>query len=384
MRNERPSARPGPLAGDPPASLPGSSARGRDPAPRGQKPSVCFFAQVSDRAILQTTEFYAQDLAILEDLGFDVRIATRWGEIPWGCDLYFVWWWSWAFLPLIKARLRGRPVLITGVVDRTIYRGRPWHERLIFRRNFAAADWNVVLSDCEYRWLLAESWPPHVSLVPLGVDVARYAMGSGPREEFCFTVCWMNRTNAVRKAMFELVAAIPLIRRERPDLRFRIAGSLEDGGPALQALARDLGVADAVEFLGRVGAAEKVRLMQTCQLYLQPSHFEGFGMAIAEALSCGAPVVTSPVGSVPEVVGDCGEYVDGTSPESIAAGVIRMARDPELRHRRSIAGRTRAEREFSLKRRRDDLAAIIEDLLRGRDPRRDEAPRRPQRPGDDP
>src|SRR5947199_9031529 len=91
---------------------------------RTRPKTVCFFAPVADRRVLETTEFYAQDLAILGGLGFDVRVATRWAEIPWGCDLYFVWWWSWAFLPLIKARLRGRPVLATGVIDQIIYRGR--------------------------------------------------------------------------------------------------------------------------------------------------------------------------------------------------------------------------------------------------------------------
>ncbi|HEX8199480.1 MAG TPA: glycosyltransferase [Isosphaeraceae bacterium] len=327
------------------------------------RPSVCFFARVRDRAVLRTTEFYAQDLAILGDLGFDVRVATRWGEIPWGCDLYYIWWWSWAFLPLIKARLGGRAAMITGVIDQMIYRAKPRWQRRILRANYAAADWNVVLSDGEFRWLREEFGGARSSYIPLGVDTALYAPGSGPREEFCLTVCWMKRSNAVRKSMFELIAAVPLILRERPGLRFRIAGGLEDGGPELQALARDLGVADAVEFLGRIGTAEKVRLMQTCQIYLQPTRFEGFGMAIAEAMSCGAPVVTSRAGAVPEVVGDCGEYVDGTDPRSIADGVLRLARDPQRRRTRALAARRRIEREFSVERRRGALAELLRDLL---------------------
>jgi glycosyltransferase involved in cell wall biosynthesis len=325
--------------------------------------SACFFAPVRDRSVLQTTEFYAQDLAILGDLGFDVHVATRWGEIPWGCDLYYIWWWSWAFLPLIKARLGRRPAVVTGVIDQMIYRTKPWWERRMFRANFAAADWNVVLSDCEYRWLREEFGGAHSSYIPLGVDTSLYAPGAGPRGDFCFTVCWMKRSNAVRKSMFELIAAIPLIRRERPELRFLIAGGLEDGGPELQARARDLGVADAVEFLGRVGTAEKIRLMQSCRIYLQPTRFEGFGMAIAEAMSCGAPVVTSAAGSVPELVGDCGVYVDGTDPRSIADGVIRLAGDPELLQRCSHAARARIGRDFSLERRRRALADLIPPLL---------------------
>jgi glycosyltransferase involved in cell wall biosynthesis len=221
----------------------------------------------------------------------------------------------------------------------------------------------VVISEYEYQWVLSEFGRSHVSFIPLGVDSARYAMGTSPREQFCLTVCWMKRSNATRKSMFELIAAIPLVRAEVPDLRFVIAGSLEDGGRELQNLARRLGVADAVEFPGRIGSAEKIRLMQTCQIYLQPTRFEGFGMAIAEAMSCGAPVVTSPVGSVPEVVGGCARFVDGTVPESIAEGVVRLSRDPQARGDLSLAARTRIEQEFSLERRREGLSAIIDRLL---------------------
>jgi glycosyltransferase involved in cell wall biosynthesis len=331
-----------------------------------RRETACFFARVRDRAVLETTEFYAQDLQILDRLGFETRVATRWGEIPWGCDLYFVWWWSWSFLPMIKARLRGRPVVVSGVIDQQLHSRRSRAQRWVFRRNFMAADWNVVISEHEYRWLAGEfGGPRNMSYIPLGVDSGRYSPGPQPRGDFCFTVCWMKRSNAVRKSMFELVRAVPLVRARVPGMRFLIAGSPEDGGPELQDLARRLGVGDAVEFLGRVGTAEKVRLMQTCQIYLQPTRFEGFGMALAEAMSCGAPVVTSPGGSVKEVVGECGVYVDGTSPESIAEGVVALAGDPGRRRELSAAGRRRVQKRFPLDRRYEAMAEVVDSVLAG-------------------
>src|SRR5437764_8405968 len=114
--------------------------------------SVCFFAPVRDPAVLQTTGFYAQDLAILRNLGFDVHVATRFTEIPWGCDLYFVWWWTWAFLPLLKAKARGRPVLVTGVLDCDSFASRPWTQRTLIRSGFSWASWNVIVSRYEYDW----------------------------------------------------------------------------------------------------------------------------------------------------------------------------------------------------------------------------------------
>jgi glycosyltransferase involved in cell wall biosynthesis len=321
--------------------------------------SVCFFAPVSDRSALQTTEFYAQDIQILRDLGFEPRIATRWREIPWHCDLYYVWWWTWAFLPLLKARLTGRPVLIAGVIDSELYPARRRLERALIRASFETANLNLLTSQVEHRWVLEQMSSKRAVHLPCAVDSDVYTPGTGPRADFCLTVCWMKRDNARRKCMFELIRAVPAIRAAVPGLRFRIAGDPQDAGTELAALARELGVADAVEFLGRIDKTEKIRLMQTCQIYVQPTRFEGFGLAIAEALSCGAPVVTSRAGAVPEVVGDFGEYVDGADPESIAAGVIRLARDPDLRLGRSRAGRERIEREFAIERRRRGIAAAI-------------------------
>jgi len=225
------------------------------------------------------------------------------------------------------------------------------------------ADWNVMVSEQEYRWILAELGVTKVSYIPHSVDSLKYSMSRSLREEFCFTVCWMKRPNAKRKCMFELISSIPLIRRVIPCLRFIIAGSFEDGHPELHALAVRLGVDDAVRFLGRISTEEKIRRMQTCQVYLQPTRYEGFGVAIAEAMSCGAPVVTSRVGAVPEVVGDCGQYVDGSDPDSIAAGVIRLAQDRELSEQRSVAGRKRIVELFSHDRRREGLASVIGQLL---------------------
>ena len=124
-----------------------------------KRQSVCFFTPVRDRGFLVTTEFYAQDIAILEELGYDIRIATRWGEIPWDCDLYFVWWWTWSFLPLLKAKLRRRPALLTGVVDYEQFARRPLLQRLMMIGNARAADWNAIGSEIEHRWFVTAMSP---------------------------------------------------------------------------------------------------------------------------------------------------------------------------------------------------------------------------------
>ena len=103
--------------------------------------------------------------------------------------------------------------------------------------------------------------------------------------------------------------------------------------------------------------------MQSCAVYVQPTRYEGFGVAILEAMSCGAPVVTSPVGAVPQVVGNCAELVDGESPSAIAMGVLRLLNEPGQRARLSRGGRLRAVAGFSYEQRKARLSKVIHDVL---------------------
>jgi glycosyltransferase involved in cell wall biosynthesis len=79
--------------------------------------------------------------------------------------------------------------------------------------------------------------------------------------------------------------------------------------------------------LGFVGESELVNLYHQARVFVMPSLYEGFGLPILEAMSCGCPVVTSKEGSLPEVAGDAALYVDAYSIESIAGGLQQVISD---------------------------------------------------------
>lgn len=328
------------------------------------KPSVCFFAKVQDRQTLERVEFYAQDIQILRDLGFDIQIAVTPAGIR-RADFYYVWWWTWAFFPLATAKVLRRPVLITGVFDTPSMQERSFLHRRLITGALKAADTNVFLSDDEMIEIPGTYKVTRPRMVPLSVDADVYRP-AGPRERFVLSIGWLEGGNAVRKGMPEIIRAAPLVRRTHPDVRFLIGGVKGSYYPILEALVREVGASSFVEFLGEVPKERKIDLMQRCQVYLQPSRREGFGLAILEAMSCGAPVVTCPVGAVPEVVGDAAVLVDGTSVEGIAAAVIGLLDDADRRRDVGLRARRRAETMFSYARRREGLAKVIAETLGGR------------------
>jgi glycosyltransferase involved in cell wall biosynthesis len=162
-----------------------------------------------------------------------------------------------------------------------------------------------------------------------------------------------------------VIAAAPIIHQRHPEVLIIIAGEKGTYYPVLQSMAKELGAEGYVEFPGIISMERKVELMQRCKVYLQPSRHEGFGLAILEAMSCGAPVVTCPVGAVPEVVGDAGLFAPANSPAEIAGAVTKLLNDPVLRKDLSRRARLRAESVFSFERRKQELGKIIDEVLAG-------------------
>jgi glycosyltransferase involved in cell wall biosynthesis len=331
---------------------------------------VCFYARVPSREILDTVNFYSQDLRALRELGHEVVIATRLREIPPNCDLYYAWWWSWAFVPYARARLARKPLIVTGVFDYDTaagagasYLGRPWHKRLVLRSMLALADANVFLSRYELDLIRRRFRPRNAFCVPCSVDVERYRSGTTPRGRFLLNVAWSGAVNGRRKCLPEILEAFPAIRSRHPDIRLVLAGRPGELHPTLVATAHRLQVADAIDFLGVIDEPAKIALMQTCAAYLQPTRGEGFGLAIAEAMACGAPVVTNGVGAVPEVVGPGARLLADPTPPAIAEATIQLLDNPAEAVALGARARQQIVANFAYPARRDGLAKVIASVL---------------------
>ncbi|MBF0456387.1 MAG: glycosyltransferase family 4 protein [Nitrospirae bacterium] len=117
----------------------------------------------------------------------------------------------------------------------------------------------------------------------------------------------------------------------------------------LRKLASDLHVEDKVVFLGRLSSAEIPSYYSIAHAAIYPSVAdETFGISIAEAMSCGVPVVAANVGGIPEVVTeDTGFLIPPGDAQAIAAAVNTLVMDEELRQRLGHAARHRVLGNFS-------------------------------------
>ena len=131
--------------------------------------------------------------------------------------------------------------------------------------------------------------------------------------------------------------------------RLLMVGDGPDASDAM-ALARSLGVGDAVAFLGEQDRV--VPLLSAADIFLLPSAQESFGLAALEAMACELPVVASRVGGLPEVVEDgvSGFLHDPADLEGMAQSALRLLTDEALRLRAAVRSRAIAERRYAVTR----------------------------------
>jgi len=129
-----------------------------------------------------------------------------------------------------------------------------------------------------------------------------------------------------------------------------------------------LKVQKSVEFdkriirLGFISQEDLVSLYNVAEVFAMPSIYEGFGLPILEAMSCGCPVITSKEGSLKEVAGDAAYYVNAYHVNSIASGINKVFSDQKLQEELSLKGLKQAEK-FSWKKTAEDTVRAYERIL---------------------
>jgi len=153
---------------------------------------------------------------------------------------------------------------------------------------------------------------------------------------------------------------LPYLIEAMAELRQHLPATLDVVGTgrqraALEQLATECGVADAVRFAGRVGDRELAQLYAASDVFVLPSivdrrgDTEGLGVVLLEAMSYGRPVVATNVGGIPDIVRheQTGLLVPQKDPHALAEALHRLLTDRDLAERLGAAGRDYAATHFS-------------------------------------
>lgn len=197
--------------------------------------------------------------------------------------------------------------------------------------------------------------PSKIFVVSNGVDLNTFCKGErdcsifGQRIHDRKVILSVSRL-VERKGQEFLIRAMPEIMQQVPNAHCIIIGA-GPMAPRLQALTTEIGLDDAVSFLGSVPLNTLVKCYRAADVFVLPCRTmpdgdtEGFGLVFLEANACGLPVVAGAAGGTVEAVidGETGLVVDGTKPFEISRAVTRILRDPQFAGRLAKGGWNRAQ-----------------------------------------
>jgi glycosyltransferase involved in cell wall biosynthesis len=204
------------------------------------------------------------------------------------------------------------------------------------------------------RELLNGDLPVTVEVAPMGVEVSSFARsrpyepwtGSGPCRIFS-----CGRLNPC-KGHDHLIQAIAQLRDMGFDPELRIAGADDhvtgEHRALLERLTNELNLNGKVKLLGAVSEEVVRRELESAHVFALASRRDELGVATMEAMAMGVPVIVSRSGAIDEMIDDGidGLLVEKENPRSMAEGIARVLRDPQLAVRLGQAGRIKIEAKF--------------------------------------
>lgn len=274
----------------------------------------------------------------------------------WKSDISFSWFASGhSFIAVIFSKLlRKKSVVVAGGYDVAfapeIDYGQytlGWQKRLYADFVLKHADIVLAVSEFTKGEVLARTTPKRLVVVYNAIDTDKF-LPKGEKENLVLTVASGQRAIEL-KGLHTFVKAAPYL----PDIRFIVLG-LSDADMKILESTRS---SDNVELHGYVDHKELIDYYQKARVYCQLSYRESFGVALAEAMSCGCVPVATDRGALPEVVGDVGFYAHYGDPESTARAI-----DMAFISGNGSKARERIESAFPKSKRETMLVEIINDL----------------------
>lgn len=303
--------------------------------------------------------------------------AVRDIEARWGIDL--VESPNWDFEGLAVALEHRLPLIVRAhspLFEVAKTQGWTWNEDLrmcaelegvlMRHASLVTGSTHAILDLIDSRYPIANK----CAVVPLGLDIpgCEGRPGVEPAEA---RVLFVGRLEP-RKGIRTLLDAIPIVDAAVPGVRFDIVGR-DCGGPEGTSWKEwwennhaSLVKTANVRFHGEVTDVQLAKFYESCSIFVAPSAYESFGLIYVEAMARGKPVVACNIGGVGEVVADgvTGLLAPPNDPSELAARLIRLLKDEELRIRLGEAGRARYFEQFTASRMAQATLEIYQRAIR--------------------
>ncbi|MEI6456009.1 MAG: glycosyltransferase [bacterium] len=336
---------------------------------------ILFYSSVATKKQFSYQEFYRTDIHILRELGYRVCLSNSFFDFLcfWKYDLAFIYFYRYGLIPAFLARLFGKRVYFTGGIDFLDKSFVGWRtyllQKYLFLFCYVFSTKSIIVSRADHFNISSAFKKLKFKKLAFSNHVISFDLYHSPdtrsREKIFTTIAWMKLVINVRRKgvdkcvfLFRELIKYPIFR----DYKLVIIGPTGDGSQMIESIVDTLDLRDKVILTGMLTEQEKVNYLKRSKYYLQLSEYEGFGIAVIEALAAGNIVIHTGKGGLKDAVGKHGQLVSGsTDYEQIASQIHGCISEMTEEQYASVIdkGIEHVRTHFNYDRRKEDFQKII-------------------------
>jgi glycosyltransferase involved in cell wall biosynthesis len=280
---------------------------------------ILFYSSVKDLSSFKTSGFYANDIKALSSIGYNVQVTNK--IFPfflfWRYDVSFLYFYKKSFFPALISKVFNKYIFFTGGIDElslsvSLSKYQLFRQKIFFKFCYLlSSKCNIVSnSDLSNTLDLLSQKPAFntckLSLFPHCVDVKNInKIEFKAKQNVLVTICWMGSIeNVKRKGLDRCMFFLKELVKKDLGYKLFIIGSFGEGTHFLKKIISDLNLQEFVIFTGEISEIEKIDYLTKSKYYLQLSTYEGFGLAVIEAMINGCYIIHSNVGGLKDTIVD--------------------------------------------------------------------------------
>tara|TARA_B110000027_G_scaffold133728_1_gene163062 strand:+ start:1451 stop:2464 length:1014 start_codon:yes stop_codon:yes gene_type:complete len=292
----------------------------------------------------QLWEYYKNDRDILKDISSELLYSNNFFSFLFSAfkvDYIYCWWWHTSILQIIIAKILRKKIICTGAIHMYDYSGsketffkRNYIYRLIHKISLYLADANLFLTNDQKNQITSHIKVNNPLVVYSSLEKKHLdnhfrllKIKNSYNKTIIASTLWLTESSIKRKGLFEILDALELLNDQ--NFIFYIIGKKGNGYNKLVNKIKNLKINSKVKIFTDVPTERKFKILETTNLYLQPSHYEGLGNSVIEAMSRGCVPIVSRFASQPEVVGNLGYIVNEICKEEIANKILEYLNMPD-------------------------------------------------------
>ncbi len=297
---------------------------------------ILMFVPVKEN-VTQLWEYYKNDKNILIDISSKFYYSNNFLSFLstiFKVDCVYCWWWHRSISQIIIAKILGKKVICTGAIHMFDYGGgETFFKKNFFYRTFTKislyfADANLFLTDDQKKQISSHIKVNNPKIVYSSLEKGHLDYYSDIKNKKNYnrtmimaSTLWLTKSSIKRKGLFEILDALESLNNE--NFIYHIIGKKDDGYDSLVNKIERLKIKNKIKIHTNLPTIDKFKILDTANLYLQPSHYEGLGNSVIEAMSRGCVPVVSRFAAQPEVVSEFGYIVNEVYKVDIAKKIFQ-------------------------------------------------------------